>query len=265
MEGLTFTQAKQYTSSSQMKVLQANGSNYVPMYMATTLAPFTDVKVRQAIRLLANRPELIAQAQLGFGQVGNDLFGQGHPLYNDSLPQREQDIDQAKSLLKSAGMSDLNVTLYSSTVAAGMLESATVFASEAKKAGVTVKVQNVPGSDYFGADYLKQNFAQSLWFAYDSVFSQMARSVAPGAPFNETHWNNPKWTSIYNQALATVDDAKRSELADELQKILWDEGGYVWWGDFPLIDGLAPTLEGVVPNSGGPLGNGDFQDWWLSS
>jgi peptide/nickel transport system substrate-binding protein len=235
------------------------------MYMACTLKPFTDVRVRQAIRLIADRPQLVEQAQLGFGQIGNDLFGQGHPDYNGTLPQRHQDIAQAKSLLKQAGMSNLSVTLYSSTVASGMLESATVFASQAKQAGITVNVQNVPGSDYFGADYLKQNFAQSLWFAYDSVFSQMARSVAPGAPFNETHWNNAQWTKLYNQALATVDDAKRKELAYELQQILWNEGGYVYWGDFPLIDGLAPSLQGVVPNSGGPLGNGEFQDWWLSS
>jgi len=204
MESLDYAQARQYENSSRLKLLRANGANYVPIYMATTLEPFTDVRVRQAMRLIANRPQLIQEAQLGNGQIGNDLFGQGHPGFDTSLPQREQDIGQAKSLLKAAGKSGLTVTLYSSTVAAGMLESATVFASEASKAGVTVKVQNVPASTYFGPDYLKQNFAQSLWFAYDSVLSQMARSVAPHAPFNETHWNDAAWTKLWYQTFFSL-------------------------------------------------------------
>jgi peptide/nickel transport system substrate-binding protein len=265
MESLDYAQAKEYESSGQIALLRANGANYVPIYMATTLAPFTDVRVRQAMRLIANRPELITEAQLGFGQVGNDLFGQGHPFYDTTLAQRHQDIEQAKSLLKAAGKSDLKVTLYSSTVAAGMLESATVFAAQAAQAGITVNVQNVPGSAYFGPDYLKQSFAQSLWFAYDSVFSQMARSVAPNAPFNETHWNDPKWTALYTQALGTVDAAKRKQLGYELQSILWNQGGYIYWGDFPLIDGLSTKVRGAQADSGGPLGNGDWQDWWLAA
>jgi len=265
MESLDYAQAKQYEQSNQLKLLRQNGSNYVPIYMATTLAPFTDVRVRQAMRLIADRPQLITQAQSDFGAVGNDLYGQGHPFYDASLAQRQQDIEQAKSLLKAAGKSDLNVTLYSSTAAAGMLESATVFASQANHAGIKVNVQNVPAGDYFGPDYLKQNFAQSLWFAYDSVLSQMARSLAPNAPFNETHWNNPRWTSLYTQALATTDHAKKADLVDELQKILWNEGGYVYWGTFPVIDGLSPKLMGVTPNPGGNLGSGDYQSWWLAS
>lgn len=265
MESLDYAQAKQYEQSGSVKLLRQNGSNYVPIYMATTLAPFTDVRVRQAMRLIANRPQLVEQAQSGFGAVGNDLYGQGHPFYDGSLSQREQDLAQAQSLLKAAGKSDLNVTLYSSTAAAGMLESATVFASQAAQAGVKVAVKNVPAGDYFGADYLKQNFAQSLWFAYDTVLSQMARSLAPNAPYNETHWKNARWTKLYLEALATVSQSKKADIVNELQSILWNEGGYIYWGTFPVIDGLSSRLMGVTPNPGGNLGSGDYQSWWLAS
>ena len=77
------------------------------------------------------------------------MFGYGQPDYNTDLAQRAQNIDQAKSLLRAAGMSDLKVTLYSSTVAPGMLESATAFAQQAKDAGVTINVNNGPTSTYF--------------------------------------------------------------------------------------------------------------------
>ena len=53
------------------------------------------------------------------GPLGNDLFGIWAPEYDHSLPQRHQDIDQAKSLLKAAGAEDLHVTLVTSDIAQG--------------------------------------------------------------------------------------------------------------------------------------------------
>jgi peptide/nickel transport system substrate-binding protein len=250
-------------SSGQINILDAKGSSMVPIYMATTLDPFKDNRVRQAMRLIADRPGLVEAAQEGFGVVGNDVFGYKQPEYNTELPQRVQDIDKAKSLLKQAGQSDLMITLYSSTVAPGMLESATAFAQQAKQAGVTITVNNGPPNSYFGPNYLKQNFAQTQWPAF-ALYSWYQQAMAPNAPFNETHWDNPAWTKLYNQAQATVDDAKRKELNFELQKILYDEGGYLIWGFYPLLDGLAKNVQGAVPNPNNVLSNFSFQDFWLS-
>ena len=43
----------------------------------------------------------------GQGSIGNDLYGPFDPAYDHVLPQRHQDIEQAKSLLKAAGRSAL--------------------------------------------------------------------------------------------------------------------------------------------------------------
>ena len=204
----------------------------VPIYMACDLDPFRDVRVRQAMRLIADRPALVEAAQLGFGSVGNDVFGYKQPEYNTELDQRVQDIDQAKSLLKAAGKSDLRITLYSSTVSPGMLESATAFAQQAKAAGVTIDVNNGPASSYFGPKYLKQNFAQTQWPAF-ALYSWYQQAMAPNAPFNETHWSDPQWDKLYNQTQATLDDTKRKEMNFELQRILWERGGYLIWGFYP--------------------------------
>src|SRR5262249_4391357 len=146
------------------------GPNMVPIYMATTLEPFTDVRVRQAMRLLADREQLIKSVQLGLGTLGNDLYGKGLEFYDSHLPQRTHDPERAKALLKAAGKEDLSVTLYSSTAGPGMLESATVFAQQARAGGVNISIQNIPADQYFGAKYLTQNFAQTLWFA-ETIFS----------------------------------------------------------------------------------------------
>jgi len=264
IESLSYSQATSLSRSRQAVVLQAAGSNMVPIYMAVNLYPFQDVRVRQAMRLIANRPQLVAEAQEGYGQIGNDIFGKGLPGYDTEIPQRLQDIEQAKFLLKKAGRENLNIPLYSSTVATGMLESATVFATEASKANIAITVKELSAAIYFGPVYLKQNFAQSEWFTVPLI-THWSQSMAPGAEFNETHWSDPQWDHLYAQLLAEKDPGKQHALEYELEMIEWDRGGYIDWGFYPLLDGLSHNVRGITPNKAGPLGGGVFSRAWLAS
>jgi peptide/nickel transport system substrate-binding protein len=264
IESLSYSQATSLRHSGQAGVLEAQGSNMVPIYMAVDLYPFQDNRVRQAMRLIAGRPQLVEEAQSGYGTIGNDVFGKGLPGYDAQIPQRVQDIGQAKFLLKQAGHAGLNLTLYTSTAATGMLESATVFATQAAKAGVTVTAKQLPASIYFGPVYLKQNFAQSEWFT-EPLVTHWSKSMAPGAEFNETHWKDPEWASLYNQLLAQPDVGKQKELSYEMEKIEWERGGYLDWGFYPLLDGLSHHVRGIEPNRGGPLGGGIFSRAWLAT
>jgi peptide/nickel transport system substrate-binding protein len=262
IELLTFAQAKSLKGSGRLQLLIPAASNIVPMTMAVDTPPFNDVRVREAFRLLAARPQLVEIAQDGFGSVGNDLFGKGFPLYDSQLPQRVQDVDKAKSLLQQAGHANLSVTLNTSSVAPGMLESATAFASEAAKAGVTVTLKNIPAADYYGSGYLKYAFGQSQWNA-DTVPQWMEQAVVAGAPYNETHWNIPSFNRLFAQARGERDDNKRAMLFDELQSILWNQGGYIIWGFVPFIDALATNVHGATPNPAQDLSNYMFRQYWL--
>ncbi|HZS89183.1 MAG TPA: ABC transporter substrate-binding protein [Chloroflexota bacterium] len=262
IEYVNYAQAKSQMSLQQINLLVAQNSNVVPITMSCDLAPFKDVRVRQAFRLIADRPALVNAAQLGFGTIGNDLFGKGFQGYDTALPQRHQDLDQARSLLKKAGQSNLQVTLYSSKAAPGMLESATAFAEQAKAAGVTISVHNGPADSYYSNNYLKWNFGQTQWNAYP-IIVWMQQALLSNAPYNETHWYRPEWDKLFNEAIGTLDAGKRQTLMFEVQKQLWDEGGYLMWGFAPQIDGLAKYVRGAVPNPAAALGAYDYRDFWL--
>jgi peptide/nickel transport system substrate-binding protein len=263
IELLSFAQAKAMKASGQIQLLIPKPANIVPMTMAVDTPPFNDVRVRQAFRLIAGRPQLVQTAQDGFGGVGNDLFGKGFPYYNYKLSQRVQDIGQAKSLLKKAGQEKLSVTLNSSSVAPGMLESATAFAAQAQAAGVTVTIKNIPAGDYYGSGYLKYGFGQSQWNA-DTIPQWMEQAVVKGAPYNETHWDIPSFNTLFNQARGELNPAKRAAMFDELQSILWTSGGYIIWGLVPFIDGLAKNVRGATPNPAQDLSNYMFRQYWLA-
>jgi peptide/nickel transport system substrate-binding protein len=245
-------------------VLVSAGGGWNPFTMRVDTGTFADVRIRQAMRLVVDRQQMLDLVFGGFGTLGNDLFGIWAPEYNHSLPQREQDIDQAKSLLKAAGAEGLHVQLVTSDIAQGTVLAAQVLAQQAAAAGITVSVSDVTVNEFYGTNYLKWQFAQDYWF-YNFYLPQVSLATLPTASFNETHWNNSRYNSLYNQAIATVDDSLRAELAHEMQQIEYDEGGYIIPFFPPVIDGYGANVGGLVPSKIGlSLNAYDFKGVWLS-
>ena len=165
IEQVNAAQVSTIRSRSNVAVLNAKSGHWVPMCMDVTKAPFTDVRVRQALRLIVDRKQMVESALAGLGSVGNDLFGFGDQLYDKNLPQRQQNIEQAKSLLKAAGQSNLSIQLQSSDAATGMLSSSLILAEQAKAAGVNISVVNNPADSYYSQQYMKTPFFMTDWAA----------------------------------------------------------------------------------------------------
>ena len=244
------------------KTLESKTGAWVPFTMRVDQKPFSDVRVRQALRLITDRQQMIDQALSGYGFLGNDLYAPFDPAYARDLPQRTQDIEQAKSLLKQAGQSDLTVQLFTGDdIGPAAPASASLFVEQAKKAGVTVKV--VKKNPFYGDDYLSYPFAQDFWNTRNYL-PQAAVGSLKGGTYNETHFNNPKFAGLISQAQATVDVAKRQDLLHQAQEIEYNEGGYIIWGFRTIVDGLGSKVSGIEAGRFQPLGDYDFKNATLS-
>ena len=100
---IPFAQAKEQQEQGDIQVISAESPALQVFLMAVDIAPFDDPLVRQAFRLIPDRQALIDSALFGFGTVGNDLAGKGLPFYAEDLAPREQDLEQAASLLARRG------------------------------------------------------------------------------------------------------------------------------------------------------------------
>jgi peptide/nickel transport system substrate-binding protein len=273
LNALTSSQADMVNqlSSGGGRTLQASGANvviskgggWVPFTMRVDVAPFNDVRVRQAMRLLVDRPQMLDAVFGGNGTVANDVFSRYDPSYDTSLTQRHYDPAQAKSLLKAAGHENLRVELVSAPIAQGASGSAQALVQQAKAGGVTISLRQVTVTEFYGPQYLKWPFAQDFSF-YQYYLPSVAQFFVPGGPYNECHYNNPRYTSLFKQALKVVGDQKRFPIIHEMQQLDYSDGGYIIPFFPPVIDGVAANVHGVqATKTGAPLNNYDWRTVWI--
>jgi peptide/nickel transport system substrate-binding protein len=254
MTDVPFAQVPVIRRRSNLKLFVSQTAGWTPISMAIDQEPFTDVRVRRAFRLLANRPQIVAQGLSGFGRIANDIYSPFDPAYaGDEFPQRRYDPEQAKSLLKAAGKEGLKIDLYTTPADTGMVEGATIFAENAKAGGVTVTVKNVDGGTFYGDQYLKWTFATDYW-GTRNYLQQVSAGSLVSSPFDESHWDKyekyARFESLYNQAVSTVNEKKRADIIRAMQRMEYDDGGHIIWGFKSLTDAYSTKVGGFKADRG---------------
>ena len=240
--------------TSGYKVLNSAGGGWLTISMAVDQDPFTDVRVRQAMRLIVDRDAMVEQVLSGYGRVANDLYSPLDAAYQgDTLPQRKQDLAAAKKLLADAGKSGMTIDLFAPNDTAGLPEMIQLFADQAKGAGITVNAQVIDGGTYWGDQYLKRTFAVDYWGTRNFLLQVAAGSLKDVSPYPDDHWPpaDSTFEADYKTALAETDDAKRKVITDKMQKELYDNGGLIIPFFQNLLDAYNGRVQGLVerPNT----------------
>lgn len=241
---LPFAEARTIESNPRLKLLNNPSGLYIPIYMRTDIEPFNDVRVRKAMRLIADRNQLVKVALAGFGETANDMVGRYTTCGVTDVPKREQNIAEAKALLEAAGKSNLSVELAAVNGTAGMVECAQVFAQQAKAAGVNITVRVLDQGAYL-AKYAE--WPMGVDFLNDTYLALAARSLLPSGTFNTTHWNDPEFVELANKAFATSDDAKRCDIVNKMRAIEWERGGNIVWGFANILNAYSAKVNGLTP------------------
>jgi peptide/nickel transport system substrate-binding protein len=254
--------------AGQVTTVQSGGNSTVIsdtgrfnyLFWRVDLTPWSDVRVRQAMRLIMDRNQMVELALNGYGNIGNDMWSYYDPAYPKDFPQRAQDIEQAKSLLKQAGQENLSFVAYTSNVASGMVESTQIFAQQAKAAGVTAKVVKVDPGIFWGDKYLTWPNG-CAWYSARLYLTQARLMQA----WNEPHWEDPTWKSLVNQAFKTVDPTRRNDVLRQIYKIDYDQGPWDIWAYSKLVDAKTSKVNGLVADASGISFNAGYvNELWLT-
>jgi peptide/nickel transport system substrate-binding protein len=225
-----------------IKVLESKSNFHLTIGMRTDIQPFNDKRVRQAVRLLVDRKEVVKNAYSGHGSVANDLFvRQGDCVPN--VPQRKQNIAKAKRLLAEAGESHLTFSIATANDEPGMLATAQVIQQNAKKAGVTVHINKLDTAGFLAK---WKQWSVAIGYGTEPYVFDIQESFLPGGGNNITHWDDKKFESLTHKLYTTADKAKRCQVKKQMHAVQYRAGGDLVpaWAD--VLTAHRDTVTGLV-------------------
>jgi len=242
--------------ASQYNIINVKSSGHRELSMRCDQAPFNDPRVREAIALSLNRPQMVKALLLGYGTVGNDSpFASIFRSTNTSVPQRTQDLAKAKALLKAAGHSSgLSVQLDTEQYQE-IPQLAQVIQQFASKIGVNIKLNVETQSNYYG----KATFGNSDWLDGEmSLVDYGGRGVpntflestltSKGA-WNAAHFKDPAYDKLVKQYVAAVDLSSQRKISGNIERLLLKETPLIipYFLNFPTAS--TKKVGGMIPTS----------------
>jgi peptide/nickel transport system substrate-binding protein len=210
-------------SNPQTDLVRAPGGNVPLIVWQGDKAPFTDVRVRNAMKLLVDRQQIVDQVYFGHAAVSADLaIPPDDPFYPTEMGPPARDVEQAKSLLKQAGQSNLAFTTWTSQFFPGMADIPVLFKEQAAEGGVTVNVQTVQPQTYLSTTIYKHPSFMDAWLRQHTM-ALPPLLYTPGGPYNETHINDPRIPKLFAEAVASNDFTTQKQKVADAARLIQDE------------------------------------------
>ncbi len=253
-------------SSGKVVVGNQPGPGFNAIVMRCDSGPLKDARIRQALKLIPNRQEYVDTVFSGYATVGNDLGGYTDKYFADDI-KPQQDIAQAKSLLKQAGAGSLQIDLQTSPAAFGMPEMATLFAQQAKAAGIDVRVrQTDPGSFFTTAGGFTVNPFRTSFYntGTNSLAIYYLLAQIPGGAYNETRYGSASSDAVIYSALKETDPTAAITKWHDVQELQAKTGGYIIPQNFNWLDAYSTKVRGIQTTPAMNCDNFNFKTAWLA-
>lgn len=190
-----------------------------------------DLKVRQALDMAVNKPQIIDSVYQGAGQLAVNAMPPTQWSYDTTIKDAKYDPEKAKTLLKEAGVKEgTNITLWAMPVQRPYNPNAKLMAemlqSDWKKIGLNVNIVSYEWGEYIKRSKGGENQAMIIGWSGDNGDPDNWLNVLFGcdslAGNNFSKWCDKKFDDLVKQAKRTTDQAKRTELYKQAQHVLKD-------------------------------------------
>lgn len=200
-------EAQPFRNSSRYRIFSAPTSAHRMFGLRTDRDPFRDARVRRAVALTLNRPDLIRRLLLGAGTLGNDSpFWSKFPSTDPSIKQRKQNLELARALLQAAGQENLKFTITTWRFA-DLPDYAAAIQAAGRQAGMDIDLEVMSGDDYYGggADY--QN--TTPWLNRPATITEYGARGVPNLFMTAAYESDGVWNASHYKNAAFDAEAKR--------------------------------------------------------
>jgi peptide/nickel transport system substrate-binding protein len=234
-------------------VIKMGAIDYTWLGINVEKPPFTDVRVRQAIRLGVDVDAIIQGAYSGTVPRAKTLLAPGLLGHWADAPVYPHDPEKAKALLAEAGQTSFTTTLTCLNDATAQA-TAQIIQANLAEIGITVNINALDSGAYWAmGDGDKSKDLDLTIIPYSSKFdpsfqTQWFVSSQVGV-WNWQRWKNEEFDKLNAEAASTTNNDKREKMYIRMQQLLDESASCIWIThgvhDFAYAKWLAPA---ILPN-----------------
>ena len=220
------------------------------MYLNNAVAPFDDVRVRQALCYAIDRQQILDLAFDGYGSlIGSSMYPAFGKYFDDSLTNYyTYDVEKAKALLADAGYPDgfaMTITVPSNYQP--HLDTAQVIVEQLKQVGVTAEILPVTWESWLNDAYIGRQFQATVVGVDASTMTARAllERFTSTAGNNFINYNNAEYDAFFQEAVSAADDAAQTAAYKKAEANLTENAANVYIQDLADLVAVRKGLEGV--------------------
>ncbi len=235
----------------------------------TTVKPFDNLKVRQALNYAVNKEAFAKVAYSGYASPATGVVPQGVDFAAKTGPW-PYDVKKARELLKEAGYPNgFETTLWAATNNTSSQKAIQFLQQQFAQIGVKAKVtaleagqrvaqvESVAKPADAGVRLYYYGWSSSTGEADWALRPLIATESQPPKMVNTAYYSNAKVDQGLEKALATADRAEKAALYKQVQEQIWADAPWVFLTTDHLLYARSKRLAGVYVM---PDGSFSFDD-----
>ena len=230
-------------------VLEGTMNLVQALYLNNAVAPFDDVRVRQALCYAIDRDAILELTADGHGtKLGSSMYPAFTKYFDDSLTDYyTYDPEKANELLTEAGYPNgFTMTITVPSNYTPHVDTAQVLVEQLGAVGITVEIEEVEWNTWLQRTYTERDF-QSTVVGFDAAnltANALLQRWTSDSEKNMINFSNAEYDSVMAQANATTDDAARTALFKQAERILTEEAANVYIQDLADMVAINKNLTG---------------------
>jgi len=252
------TDLERIESDENVDLVTMTGTRIITLQLnQERVEAFKDVRVRQAIVHAINNEGIVKKIMKGFGTVAAQMSPEGYLGHNPALTPR-YDVAKAQALMAEAGYGDgLKVSMMCpNNRYVNDFKICEASAAMLAKIGIEVDLTTMPKAQYWPEfDERAADIMMIGWHSdtEDSAnfyeFLTMTVNTDTGrGQYNSGNYSNARVDELTVASLTETDPAKRAEMLQEVEQIMYDEAAFVpfHWQDLAWAARKGVHIEDVV-------------------
>ncbi len=230
---IAVTDVSRVDDNEKLQVMKADATSITFMGINTQKEPFSDIRVRQAIRYALDTEGIVQSVYKGLCPAATNPMNPSCLYYDKTRKVSEYNVEKAKALLAEAGYADGFTTSITTDERKERIDMATIIQNQLSQIGITAEIKILEWGAYLSACYDGQ---QELYMGGWTTFTPEPSvsltgtfsSTSMGSGGNMAFYANPKVDELLAAGIATSDTAEREKIYTELQKEITDQCTWIY-------------------------------------